>query len=503
QVRLVNYGSRCAGRVEVFHNKRWGTVCDDNWDLLDAEVVCRQLGCGRALSAPGAGQFGRGDGIIWMDETNCTGLESTLSACRARPWGINNCYHGEDAGVVCSGDQCSFGVPPHVAVGGGSAVSSFSPVQLVDGPGRCAGRVEVFHNEKWGTVCDDSWDFADAKVVCRQLDCGTVVSAPRRAHFGQGQGPIWLDNVRCTGSEAALSECRTKGWGVHACSHAEDAGVVCSETPHASGDLVRPLGKGRSTVLPATGQVFLARIYCLILVLDLDPGSSEALRLVNGPHHCAGRVEVFHNHQWGTICDDGWDLKDAAVVCRQLGCGTAVSAPGLSGFGQGSGPIWLDGVNCLGTEATLAECPMKPWGHHACNHVEDASVVCSGCNHPQGVNWWKGSSAAPSALQNPLWLRLVGGLSECAGRVEVFYNNEWGTVCDDSWDLRDAAVVCRQLGCGVALSAPSSARFGWGHGPIWLDNVSCTGEESDFSECQAKTWGMHNCYHGEDAGVVC
>jgi len=108
----VNYGSRCAGRVEVFHNKQWGTVCDDNWDLLDAEVVCRQLDCGRALSAPGGGQFGHGEGIIWMDEANCTGMETTLSACRARPWGNNNCYHGEDAGVVCSGDQCFFGVAP-------------------------------------------------------------------------------------------------------------------------------------------------------------------------------------------------------------------------------------------------------------------------------------------------------------------------------------------------------------------------------------------------------
>ncbi|NWW49433.1 DMBT1 protein, partial [Pedionomus torquatus] len=168
---------RCAGRVEIFHNKQWGTVCDDNWDLLDAEVVCRQLDCGRALSAPGGGQFGRGVGIIWMDETNCTGMESTLSACRARPWGINNCYHGEDAGVVCSGYQGFFGIAPRKVVGGrGSvrmaAVSSFAPLRLVDGPGRCAGRVEVFHKEKWGTVCDDSWDFADAKVVCRQLDCG-------------------------------------------------------------------------------------------------------------------------------------------------------------------------------------------------------------------------------------------------------------------------------------------------------------------------------------------
>ncbi|NXT01305.1 DMBT1 protein, partial [Jacana jacana] len=357
----------------------------------------------------------------------CEGTESTLTKCQASPWGESSCSHGKYASVVCSG----------------SAVSSFAPIRLVDGPGHCAGRVEVFHKEKWGTVCDDSWDFADAKVVCRQLDCGVVISAPRRAYFGEGQGPIWLDDVHCMGTEAALSECRAKTWGIHGCEHGEDASVVCS-------------------------------------------GSSEVLRLVNSPHRCAGRVEVFHNQQWGTICDDGWDLKDAAVVCRQLGCGTAVSAPGSSGFGQGSGPIWLDGVSCLGTEATLAECSFKPWGHHACNHVEDASVVCSG----------SGIASSPR-------LRLAGGLSKCAGRVEVFYNNEWGTICDDGWDPKDATVVCRQLGCGVALSAPGLARFGWGAGPIWLDDVSCTGEETDFFQCQAKTWGIHNCHHGEDAGVVC
>uniref|UniRef100_A0A8C3PBL3 Soluble scavenger receptor cysteine-rich domain-containing protein SSC5D n=1 Tax=Chrysemys picta bellii TaxID=8478 RepID=A0A8C3PBL3_CHRPI len=106
-----------------------------------------------------------------------------------------------------------------------------------------------------------------------------------------------------------------------------------------------------------------------------DPGP---LQLVNGPNRCAGRVEVFRHHQWGTVCDDGWDLTDAGVVCRQLGCGTALSAPGGGRFGQGSGPIWLDDVNCTGTEAALSECRAPPWGDHKCDHREDAGVVCSG-----------------------------------------------------------------------------------------------------------------------------
>lgn len=99
---------------------------------------------------------------------------------------------------------------------------------------------------------------------------------------------------------------------------------------------------------------------------------------MNGSNHCSGRVEVHHNQQWGTVCDDGWDLRDAEVVCWQLGCGAAVEAPGKASFGQGHGPIWLDEVNCTGAEGGITECGLKPWGAPNCSHREDAGVVCSG-----------------------------------------------------------------------------------------------------------------------------
>ena len=89
------------------------------------------------------------------------------------------------------------------------------------------------------------------------------------------------------------------------------------------------------------------------------------------------------------------------------------------------------------------------------------------------------------------------------GRVEIFYRGEWGTVCHDLWDLRDAIVVCRQLGYTTAARRAISAEFGQGTGRIWRDNVQCSGTESMLSSCFASAWGSHNCDHGEDAGVVC
>ena len=99
---------------------------------------------------------------------------------------------------------------------------------------------------------------------------------------------------------------------------------------------------------------------------------------MNGSSRCSGRVEVLHRQQWGSVCSNGWDLHDAAVVCRELGCGEAIKALNGAYYGQGSGSIWMSGLQCVGSESTVRDCRSQELVAENCGHHQDAGVICSG-----------------------------------------------------------------------------------------------------------------------------
>ncbi|XP_023509915.1 T-cell differentiation antigen CD6 isoform X7 [Equus caballus] len=317
-------------------------------------------------------------------------------------------------------------------------------VRLANGSSRCSGTVEVRLGAAWEPVCGAPWDRRAAEAVCRALGCGrpgaTVQPAtlppelPPGPAAGNASGAPNATQapapaVLCNGTEWRLCEV-VEG----ACSRdARPAQVTCSENPE--------------------------------------------LRLVDGGSPCAGRVEMLEDGQWGSVCDDTWDLEDAHVVCRQLSCGWAIQAlPGLH-FAPGQGPIHRDQVNCSGAESYLQDCPGQP-GHGYCGHKEDAGVVCS---------------------EHQSW-RLTGGTDSCEGQVEVHFRGVWNTVCDSEWYSEEATVLCRALGCGTAAARVPK---GLPHSLSGRMYYSCEGTEPTLSDCFWRFNNSNLCRQSQAARVLC
>ncbi|NWZ29718.1 C163A protein, partial [Asarcornis scutulata] len=433
RLRLVNGSTACEGRVEVEVLGTWGTLCASRWDLSDAHVLCRHLGCGFAESIPGGGHFGRGTGPVWRDSFHCDGTEAHLGQCPVTALGASPCSQENAAAVICSDECWAVLQRPFAPV-----PAHHMSVRLVGGGSRCDGRVEVFQHGTWGRVLDEQWDMQEASVVCRQLQCGEAEAAYTPVRAERGRGPVGLRGVQCAGQEADLSLCNTSLPESHpAIGIVEDVGVVCR------GD--------------------------------------RRVRLVDGAGRCAGRVEIYYQGRWGTICDDAWDLADAAVVCRQLGCGGALEAAGSAQFGEGSGQIWLDGVNCSGAEAALWDCPAKAWGQQDCRHKEDAGVICSEFTT----------------------LRLENN-DGCSGRLQVFYNGTWGSVCSNSMTTETVSLVCKELGCGNEGELETDSNYAELSGTAWLDHVECGKSNSSFWQCPSASWNPQSCDdRREEANIIC
>ncbi|XP_072785519.1 scavenger receptor cysteine-rich type 1 protein M130-like, partial [Taeniopygia guttata] len=647
QLRLVGGGGRCAGRVEVEHGGEWGSVClyDFDWEPRWAAVVCRQLGCGRVAKASPYAPFGQGTGRIWLQLLLCRGGESALEECPHLGWGLHLCGHDRDVGVTCT-----------------DAVE----LRLAGGSSPCAGRVEVKLQGQWGLVGDDVWDMEDAEVVCQQLGCGSASKANyARETFGIGNGLISLARVDCGGYEAMLWDCEIRNWGPYkSLSHYWDTAVVCQGFSRLVGGdgacagrlevrrgrawvgvcedqvdmkaaqvVCRELGCGEALAIPGSARFgrgsgsfwdgdfqcngtesLLSACARRLPLSQACAGPASVIcsaytgfRLGNSSSGCSGRVEVAVRGTWGSVCASEWDLADAHVLCRHLGCGRASSVPPGGSFGSGEGTLRPDAFGCHGSERHPGECPVAVLGKPPCvpgnaaavncsgagfvttlrlvggqslcdGRLEesitspawrrvpleqwkswDVNVVCSmlGCGQARDVYSALGTAAALSsspslvdirtdemdgvldvgsaltgspeemddqlegrgnvsgmgpALNSSLeemaitcsgsqQVRLAGSSGRCAGRVEVYSGGSWSSVCQEGWELQDAAVVCRELGCGTALEAPSRARFGAGTGPLWPYVPDCSGSEESLWECGRTE--RRECGRGGGAGAVC
>uniref|UniRef100_A0A3B3DMF0 SRCR domain-containing protein n=1 Tax=Oryzias melastigma TaxID=30732 RepID=A0A3B3DMF0_ORYME len=187
-IRLVNGDNRCSGRLEVKSNNSWSIVCEDDFDQQDAEVVCRELGCGAPSVLQGA-LYGETEAPEWSREFLCEGHESALLDCKSSELTRWTCPPGKAVEIPCSG-------------------RGKDSIRLVNGDNRCSGRLEVKSNTSWSIVCEDDFDQQDAEVVCRELGCGAP-SVLQGALYGETEAPEWSREFLCEGHESALLDCKS------------------------------------------------------------------------------------------------------------------------------------------------------------------------------------------------------------------------------------------------------------------------------------------------------
>ncbi|KAL5013383.1 hypothetical protein ScPMuIL_007653 [Solemya velum] len=511
-VRIVGGKRTGEGRVEVLKYDIWGTVCHDSWDKNDAKVVCQKLDFEVAIPVTNA-YYGQGADPIWLDDVSCRQTEPSLTYCSHRGWGVHNCHHGEDAGVICGND---------ISI-------------RLNGSEPYRGLVEFSIDGEWGTIASTSWTSYNAKVVCRLLgfDEGHAVVP---TYVGDDSERVWLNHVYCQGYEKSLFECGTYEFqGTE--DHNNDVGVYCgNDTDIRLGNGSAP-HKGRVEVYidgawgTVTDSYFTnkeAKLICGMFGYDAGfpvaaayleqnaepilpvlfsslycPGSEKSIfdcryysrrgdshsydvgvycgndtgiRMVNGSASNKGRIEVSFDGEWGTIGSYYWGSQDAKVVCKMFGFDGGFPVV-WSYFGEGTGPIWLSDVSCGGQEISLFECPYTI--QRKLGHSTDAGVYCG----------------------NETDMRLVNGEGINEGRVEVSFAGEWGTVSYNNWDSYDAKVVCKMLGFDIGLPI-GNTYFEEGTGPVWLDNVGCGSAETNLFDCNYYFYGgMRSHYH--DVGVTC
>ncbi|KAL7399027.1 hypothetical protein ABVT39_018790 [Epinephelus coioides] len=480
-----NQESKCYGEVYVQVNNERQPVCASSWKNKDAEVVCRELKCGKVISKERKANR-QIQGI--MDNVDCSGKESSLWHCKAKH---DNNLKCSAAYVVCADSV---------------------KVNLTDGPGRCAGRVEIQHEGQWRRVYKNQWTDINSNVVCKEMGCG---EKRKDENFFQGSSEFLTKTVECKEKNKNISECFTDKPNLGGREDAEAMGIICTEHK--------------------------------VVILEGDAA-------------CSGKVKIVQDEEtyWLSGSDETWNNESANTVCQQMHCGTARNFKSIKSTGVDNTTSKLKSYSCSSPKASLFDCEEKvplPSNHNDSIAFVDCSEkiqmtltngcwgmvnICAGnkCGGVSADTWTTEKSnllckklacgdRALTAISKPPKSKVIFkslhmteettnleqcnfvsndkndtdydpayvvcsdsveskmdvSRDKCSGNVKVLFEGKLRPVCKDALkDSNTQKTICEELGCGQAGEVIEYFGSKSQETPV-ISKIECSGDSKSLKAC--------------------
>ncbi|XP_034393319.1 scavenger receptor cysteine-rich type 1 protein M130 [Cyclopterus lumpus] len=483
-----NNPSRCYGAVHVAVNGTRWPVCSSTWTNEDAKVVCSELGCGSVFS-----KSTRPKEWGIMDNVQCSGQESSLWHCRAkRDHSPFPCTKSTAAYVVCADSM---------------------KVRLMDGPGKCAGRVEIEHEGKSLRVYQQRWTDTNLDTVCELLNCGKKGNAINLDKFSQGSGEFLLKAVQCKKNAKHISECITSSYnnprkqvmgitceehkvvflkgnlsclgmvgieqgsktywlsGYNGTWNKESANTVCRQMhcgkalQHSfisRGDTMKPLWNESYRCSSNSESLFHCESNN---TLPSDHPDTIATVICSGnitvdlTNECWGNVNVCLDGKCGGVCADSWTKQKSAMLCENLGCGNRVLEATAK---PNESQVMFKSMHSTEETTHLFQCNfvISDENDKTCDH-NPAYVVCSGS----------------------VKAKMNSSRDKCSGNVEVQYEGQLLPICINA--LTEKATqntICGELNCGHAIN-----RIGYfgskATGSLAISQIQCSANNNSLAAC--------------------
>ncbi|XP_048726961.2 uncharacterized protein LOC125645464 isoform X2 [Ostrea edulis] len=462
-VRLINQTSSNEAAVEMFHSGMWGGICKTGWTKKNAQVVCQQFGLPsdkaqmiRSLTTMPSSYFS------WTDIT-CNGTEKSLLDCVRSTSSSTYCYGRKAAVIVCPKN-------PWIRL-----------IQETKTRTKTSGMLQVYHNNKWGYVCESGFSDNDALVACRELGLPTKYAKDGSGRISGSGSVTHLKYVGCNGDEESLADCSASN-GSYCYSYSRSrvkisCDSVCPDMKYGENcQLTCPCNRQNTASCDIeTGQCVCKSGYtgfscgctagshnCNTTVSDCHKESGKVLCIckkgyTSSKHGCIENVRInsdkivqlFEMDGWKYACRNSfWSRKNALVLCRQLNQSSDIlySTSRYRSYGyQFSTSKRV--ITCNGTEEMLADCPYTV--QTSCSY--NAKIMCGNC-----PNWTYSSDCSKSC--------------DC--------NREYSLGCD----VNNGTCICRDnfkgddCSCHAATADPCSGQ----HSKCKFDRCIC--EEGSFNQ---------------------